>query len=118
VIATFLDILSWLLLLGGSFIVLTGGIGLLRLPDVYSRMHAAGMTDTLGVGLFVLGMAVQAGFTLVTAKLLIILVFMLFTSPTSTYAVANAVWFGGLRPLREDGTICETVDRSGEQSKT
>lgn len=117
-IATLLDILSWLLLVGGSFIVITGGIGLLRLPDVYSRMHAAGMTDTLGVGLFVLGMAVQAGFTLVTVKLLIILVFILFTSPTATYAVANAVWYGGVRPLREDGTICETVDRSGGPSNT
>ncbi len=111
-IATVLDAVSWLLLIAGSFFVITGGIGLLRLPDVYSRMHAAGMTDTLGAGLFIAGMAVQGGFTLVTAKLLIILVFILFTSPTATYALANAVWSGGVQPRRRDGTACETIDRS------
>jgi len=118
VIETVLDLVSWLLLIVGSFFVVTGGIGLLRLPDVYSRMHAAGMTDTLGAGLFIAGMAVQAGLTLVTVKLLMILVFILFTSPTATYALANAAWSGGVRPKRKDGTPCETIDRSTESSKT
>jgi len=118
VIAMVLDAVSWLLLIAGSFFVITGGIGLLRLPDVYSRMHAAGMTDTLGVGLFIAGMAVQAGFTLVTVKLLIILVFILFTSPTATYALANAVWSGGVTPKRRNGMACETIDRSDTPSNT
>ena len=113
-----LDAVSWLLLIAGSFFVITGGIGLLRLPDVYSRMHAAGMTDTLGAGLFIAGMAVQGGITLVSAKLLMIFVFILFTSPTATYALANAVWSGGVAPKRRDGTACETVNRSGGPSKT
>lgn len=113
-----LDAVSWLLLVAGSFFVITGGVGLLRLPDVYSRMHAAGITDTLGAGLFIAGMAVQGGFTLVTVKLLIIFVFILFTGPTATYALANAVWFGGVKPKQRDGTACETIDRSGGPSKS
>lgn len=112
------DMVSWALLLGGGFFLLTGGVGLLRLPDVYSRMHAAGMTDTLGAGLFIAGMAVQAGLTLVTVKLLMILVFILFTSPTATYALANAAWSSGVKPKRKDGTPCETIDRSSEPSNT
>ena len=117
-IAIVLEAVSWLLLIAGSFFVITGGIGLLRLPDVYSRMHAAGMTDTLGVGLFIAGMVVQGGFTLVTVKLLIILVFILFTSPTATYALANAVWSGGVTPKRRNGMACETIDRSDAPSNT
>jgi len=118
VIGSVLDTVSWLLLIGGSFFVLTGGGGLLRLPDVYVRMHAAGMTDTLGAGLLIAGMAVQGGFTLVTVKLLLILLFILFTSPTATYALANAVWSGGVQPKRRDGTACETIDRSDGPSKS
>jgi multicomponent Na+:H+ antiporter subunit G len=118
VIDTVLDLVSWLCLIAGSFFVITGGVGLLRLPDVYSRMHAAGMTDTLGAGLFIAGMAVQAGLTLVTVKLLMILVFILFTSPTATYALANAAWSGGVKPKRKDGTPCETIDRSSAPSNT
>ena len=110
--------LSWALLLTGSFFVITGGVGLLRFPDVYSRMHAAGMTDTLGAALFIAGMAVQGGFTLITVKLLMILLFIFFTSPTATYALANAVWSSGVRPKRRDGTACEAVDGSDEPSKS
>lgn len=117
-IGTLLDLVSWLFLIAGSFFVVTGGVGLLRLPDVYSRMHAAGITDTLGVGLFVVGLAVQGGFTLVSVKLAIIFIFILFTSPTATYAVANAVLSGGFHPKQKDGAGCETIDRSATPSKS
>ncbi len=113
-----LDGLSWVLLMTGSFFVLTGAIGLLRLPDVYSRMHAAGITDTLGAGLFLAGLMIQGGWTLVTVKLAMILVFILFTSPTATYALANAAWSGGARARRKDGRECETLDRRDGRSKT
>ncbi len=94
-----LDTLSWLLLIGGSAFAVIGAVGLIRFPDVYSRMHAAGMTDTLGAGLILAGLMVQGGFTLVTVKLALILVFLLYTSPTSTYALANAAYSRGLQPL-------------------
>ncbi|NBG95895.1 cation:proton antiporter [Pyruvatibacter mobilis] len=94
-----LDIASGLLLAAGCFFVLIGAIGVLRLPDFYTRMHAAGVTDTLGAELILLAMILQAGFSLVTVKLVAILFFLFFTSPTSTHAVANAAWTAGLRPL-------------------
>lgn len=89
---------SWALLGAGSLFLVTGGIGIIRLPDVYARMHAASITDTLGAGLILAGLMVQGGFTQVTVKLVLILVFVLFTSPTATYALANAAFGGGLQP--------------------
>lgn len=94
-----LDIATGVLLAGGSFFLLVGSIGVLRLPDFYSRMHAAGITDTLGAELILLGMILQTGFSLITVKIIAIGFFMFFTSPTSTHAVANAAWTAGLRPL-------------------
>ena len=76
-----LDILSWICLIVGSFFVLVGGIGVLRMPDVYTRSHAAGITDTMGALLILVGLMFQAGLTLITVKLVMILIFLLFTSP-------------------------------------
>ncbi|MFQ5784455.1 MAG: monovalent cation/H(+) antiporter subunit G [Alphaproteobacteria bacterium] len=98
-----IDVLSWILLLAGSLFVIAGGIGLLRLPDFFTRMHAAGMVDTMGAGLIVAGLVVQAGFTQVTIKLALILVFLFFTSPTATHAVAHAALVGGLKPWIKNG---------------
>ncbi len=92
------DLASWALLVSGGRFCMIGGLGLLRLPDVYARMHAVGITDTLGAGLILAGLMVQGGLSLVTVKLILILVFLLFTSPTSTYAVANAAYRQGLAP--------------------
>ncbi len=94
-----LDIASWLLLIAGSSFALIGAVGLIRFPDVYSRMHASGITDTLGAGLILAGLMVQGGLTLVTVKLILIMVFLLYTSPTSTYALANAAYSRGPQPL-------------------
>ena len=97
--ALLLDIVSWAFLgLGAAFLII-GGIGMLRFPDLYARMHAAGVIDTLGAALILIGLAFQAGLTLVTLKLLLILVFVLFTSPTATYALANAAYRSGFPPL-------------------
>ena len=94
-----LDLLSWALILSGSMFAIVGAVGLIRLPDVYARMHGTSITDTMGAGLILTGLMVQAGFTLVTVKLILILVFLLYTSPASTYALANAAFTGGLQPL-------------------
>ena len=97
------DILSWALLLGGSAISIIGGIGMIRLPDLFTRMHAAGLIDTMGIGLIAIGLMVQSGFTLITVKLVIIVVFVLFTSPTATHALAKAALHGGVKPLLDIG---------------
>ena len=78
----FFNILSWALIVAGSIFLLIGSIGLIRLPDVFARMHAAGIVDTLAVCLLAAGMGVQAGLSLVTVKLGLILMFMFFASPT------------------------------------
>ena len=93
-----LDILSWILLSLGGMFVFTGGLGALRFPDMYTRMHAAGLTDTLGTMLILAGLALQAGVSLALFKLAAILVFLLLTSPTAAYALANAALLSGLQP--------------------
>ena len=89
---------SWILLITGSAFVLIGGIGALRMPDFYTRMHAASLTDTLGILLVLAGVIAQAGLSLAAVKLLAIMVFMLLTSPTAAYALANAARLDGLSP--------------------
>lgn len=74
----------------GVFFIIVGGIGLLRLPDFYTRLHGAGITDTLGAGLIMLGLMIQGGQTQVTIKLILILIFLWYTSPTATHALARA----------------------------
>jgi multicomponent Na+:H+ antiporter subunit G len=97
--AFLVDALSWILLVAGGLFCLVGGIGLVRMPDFYTRMHAASVVDTLGAALLLLGMMLQAGLTLVTVKLLFIGLLLFFTSPTATHALARAAHIRGLAPL-------------------
>lgn len=87
-----------LLLVGGGFCVI-GGIGLLRMPDFYTRMHAASVTETLGVGFILLGLMLEAGFTLVSVKLLMIGLLVFFVSPTASHALAKAAMLRGVKPV-------------------
>lgn len=95
---TLQDIASWALLTAGGLFVLIGGIGALRMPNLYTRMHAASVTDTMGAFLIITGVMMQAGFSLATIKLAAILMFLLITSPTSSYALASAALLAGIRP--------------------
>ena len=94
-----LNLISAGLLAAGSIFVLIGAFGLIRLPDFYTRLHAAGITDTLGAELILLGLMFQAGLSLETVKLILISLFIFFTSPTATHAVANAARVMGLKPM-------------------
>ncbi len=94
-----IDVISWIAIVGGSFFVVTGGVGILRLPDFFTRLHAVSMPDTLGIGLIVLGLVLQAGFTLTSVKLLFILLFILFTGPAATHALAKAALHGDVEPV-------------------
>ena len=113
---TLLDIISGILLAGGSFFILVGGNGLIRLPDFYARMHGAGVTDTLGAGLFIAGLMIQGGLSLITVKLLLILVFYFFASPTSSYALANAALSQGEKPWSRDNQA--DIGKGDTSSKT
>jgi len=98
-----LDIASWaLVIIGGAFCI-TGGIGLLRMPDFFTRMHAASIIDTLGAAFILFGLMLQAGFSLVTVKLIAIGVLLFFTSPVSTHALARAALARGVEPVLAKG---------------
>ncbi len=97
--AMIVDALSWACLLAGGFLGISGGIGILRFPDFFTRLHAAGVTDTLCAALILLGLMMQAGWGLVAVKLVFIILFLSFTSPTATHALARAALRGGLKPL-------------------
>lgn len=93
------DVLSGISLLVGSLFCLVGAIGLLRMPDFYTRIHAASVTETAGAGFILLGLLLQAGFTLVAAKILMIGLLMLFANPTASHALARAALMQGIKPL-------------------
>lgn len=90
------DLLAWALLVLGSLFCVIGGIGIVRFPDFYTRVHGAGITDSLGATLMLFGCMVEAGLSQVTLKLLLVLVFLLVTSPTSTHALVKAAYASGL----------------------
>ena len=93
------DVLSASLLVAGGAFCVIGALGLLRMPDFFTRMHAASVIDTLGAGLMLLGMMLQAGFTLVTVKLIAIGLLIFFTSPAATHALARAALARGVEPM-------------------
>jgi multicomponent Na+:H+ antiporter subunit G len=101
--ALVLELISWALLLAGSAFAVIGGIGMLRLPDLYTRMHGASVTDTMGAGLILIGLMIQAGLGLIAVKLILILVFILFTSPVASHALAKAARGSGLEPELKGG---------------
>jgi len=89
-----LDILSWICVLGGLFFILVGTAGVLRMPDVFTRIHAAGMTDTMGAGFLILGMCFQTGLSLLTLRFLLVYAFLLFTSPIASHSLARSALLG------------------------
>ena len=103
----------------GVVFVGAGALGVLRLPDFFTRMHAAGMTDTLGVELILLGLIVQSGLTLLSLKFLLVGFFLLMTSPTATHAIADAAYHAGLKPFlgRYKAPDVEQI-RSGKEGES
>lgn len=101
-IAQGLDILSWVLLLSGALFAVTGGIGMLRMPEFYTRIHAASVTDTAGVLLIFGGLLCQAPDMPSAVRLVLVLSFLLFTSPTATHALAKAAKRAGVEPVVAD----------------
>ncbi len=93
-----IDAASWLLILAGSGFSVAAGLGVLRFPDFYSRLHAAGVSDTMGAWLLLIGLILQAGFTQAAIKLVLIVVFLFFTVPTATHALARAALARNLQP--------------------
>ncbi len=86
----------------GCFFIVVASIGIIRFPDFYSRMHPAGKTDTLGQSLILIGLMIYEGFSMVSGKLLIIVIFIFIANPIATHAIANAAYVVGLKPWQKD----------------
>ena len=97
-----IDALSWLFLVAGGIFCVVGAVGLLRMPDFYTRVHAASVVDTLGAGLMLIGLMLQAGLTLIGAKLVVLGLLLLVASPTGTHALVRAALLRGVQPLLAD----------------
>ena len=94
-----IPIFSGLSIFIGVVALLIGSFGLIRLPDVFCRIHAAGMIDTAGASFIILGMSIYEGFSFVTIKLLLIGIFLFFTSPIAAHAVAQVAHKMGIIPV-------------------
>lgn len=92
-------ILASVLMGAGGLFCIVGAIGMLRMPDFYTRMHAASVIETLGAGLVIAGLIVLGGFTLESAKLVVLALLIFFASPTATHALARAAHVRGLEPV-------------------
>ncbi len=104
-IETLLTYLSWAFLAAGAFFFLVGAIGLFRMPDLFTRMHAVSVMDTMGAGLMLTGMMLQAGLSLISLKLLFLLGLFVVTGPVATHALARAALSADITPkLAEDRT--------------
>jgi multicomponent Na+:H+ antiporter subunit G len=99
---TVLDVVSGLLMAAGAVFLVSGGVGLLRFPDFYTRVHAVGLTDPAGAGLILLGLLLRVNTWETAVRLLIILLFLTLTSPTATHILAHAARRDGV-PVWQDG---------------
>ncbi len=109
----FLDIrsvITGILLFTGCFFIVVASIGIIRFPDFYSRMHPAGKSDTLGQLLILSGLIIYEGFSLVSIKLLIIIIFIFIANPTATHSVAKAAYMGGVKPWDKEEEKKENPD--------
>ena len=92
------DIASALSLIAGAVFIIIGSIGLIRLPDFFTRLHGAGIAETLGAWLVLLGLLLQSGWSSTSIKLVMIFIFLVITGPTATHALAKSALHGGLKP--------------------
>lgn len=100
--ALLIDIASALCLFAGAIFVVIGGVGLVRFPDFFTRLHAASVAETLGAWLILLGLLLQSGWSLISVKIVMIFLLLVITGPTATHALAKSALHGGLKPKQLD----------------
>lgn len=96
------DWIGWALVFLGVFFLFSGALGMFRMPDFFTRLHAAGVGDSLGAPLILIGIAVLSGFGLFAFKIGFLVLFLFITCPTSTHALARAALYGGLEPYMKE----------------
>ena len=97
-----MNVLAIIFMLGGLFFFFAGTVGLLRFPDVYTRMHATGKCDTLGAQLMLIGIAISSGWNLTSVKIILIFAFLMLANPTATHAIIRAAINSGVIPWTKD----------------
>jgi len=107
-----MSIIPTVFLLAGSFFFIVGSIGLNRLPDVYTRLHATTKCDTLGQALVLLGVMFYEGATFTSVKILFIIAFVLIANPTAAHTLAKGAYMYGVKPC--EGT---SIDMYKEKVK-
>jgi len=90
-------------LLGGFFFTTVAAIGVIRFPDFYTRLHASGKGDTLGVAMSIIGLAIYNGFNLISLKLMFIVVFIFLANPIGTHVLSRAAYRSGIKPWVRKG---------------
>lgn len=108
------EIVGGALCLFGGLLAITGSVGVLRFPDVYTRLHAASVTDTAAMTLTIVGMALLSPDLLVVFKLAAIWLFLFLTGPTASHALANAALTAGQEPMR---TRKDAAEEPGPEAK-
>jgi len=111
----FVEILTGVMLVVGAAFALVASVGLIRLKDVYMRMHAASKAGTLGSGVMLLALAVHATDLAVVTRALAGVVFFLLTAPISAHLLAKAAYAAGYRPCADtkEDALAKTVGRKG-----
>jgi len=98
-----LNIIILLFLISGVFFFFVGVVGLLRMPNVFTRMHATTKCDTMGAGLVFAGLIMWQGVSFISANILLILIFVWITNPTAAHAIAKAAYQRLESGLEEQG---------------
>lgn len=98
---TLLTSLGWVCILSGAFFIFTGSLGMLRLPDFYARLHPAGITDSFGAPLLLIGLALLEGMSLFSLKIILLTIFLIITCPTTTHITAKAALLSNLKPMNK-----------------
>jgi multicomponent Na+:H+ antiporter subunit G len=97
-----INLVSSLFITIGALSIIVGLLGVYRMPDFYTRLHAASIIDTLGAILILFGLILYYGLNIVSLKLLLILIFILITTPTAAHALAKSALHGNLKPILKD----------------
>ncbi len=100
---------SWFCLISGALLVLTSAVGMLRMPDFYTRLHPSSINDTMGLLLIMAGILLQVDFGLVSIKIFILVLFSMITSATASHALAKAALFSGVKPFGEMKSLSEVL---------
>lgn len=100
---TFQINIAYFFLIIGSLFLLVGAIGLIRMPDVFTRMHAVSVMESTGATLIIFGLIIHSGFSAISIKLIIILLAIIYISSVATHALARACIHDDIKPLKVVG---------------